>query len=123
MLAILLACATICPFLLKAQGNPPQEVSTRDVQPTFTLQSERNMVLVRVVVRDKKGEAVENLHQEDFQLFDNGKKQTILQFSVEKPIPSAPEPAAPESAGKTAPAVTGAAGGPHLPVYGPRRTT
>jgi VWFA-related protein len=70
---------------MRAQENPSPEVSTRDVQPSFTLQSERNLVTVRVVVRDENGKAVDNLRQEDFQLFDKGKKQTIVQFSVEKP--------------------------------------
>jgi VWFA-related protein len=110
MLAILLAFGIFSPFLLKAQQTSPQEVSTRDVEPTFTLQSERNLVTVRVVVRNGKGEAVDNLRQEDFQLFDRGKRQTIVQFSVEKPIPSASEPSAPESAEKTIPAETGVGG-------------
>jgi VWFA-related protein len=102
-LAVLLACAIFVSFPLKGEQN--QEVSTRDVEPTFKLQVERNLVMVRVVVRDGKGEAVENLRQEDFQLFDRGKKQTILHFSVEKPAlnaaeksalnPSKPEPGAP----------------------------
>ena len=64
------------------------------------------MVTVRVVVRNGKGETVDNLRREDFQVFDRGKKQAILQFSVEKPITNTPE-----SAGKTAPAETGVAGG------------
>jgi VWFA-related protein len=42
------------------------------------------MVTVRVVVRNKQGEAVDNLRREDFQIFDRGKKQAIVQFSVEK---------------------------------------
>jgi VWFA-related protein len=121
MSTVLLGLAILSAFPIKGQENPSQEVSTRDVQPTFTLQSERNMVLVRVVVRNKKGEAVDNLHQGDFQVFDNGKKQTIVQFSVEKPIPSAQEPSAPESAEKTAPAVTGAAGGQPPPFIAPLR--
>jgi VWFA-related protein len=41
------------------------------------------LVLVRVVVRDIQGHVVPNLHQEDFQLFDNGKPQVISTFSVE----------------------------------------
>jgi len=104
-LAVLLACAALFPLLLKAQQNPAQEVSTRDVEPTFKLQVERNVVTVRVVVRNAKGEAVDNLRQEDFQLFDRGKKQTIMNFSVEKLAlstavgtgskPSQPEPGAP----------------------------
>jgi VWFA-related protein len=60
------------------------------VEPTFKLQVERNLVVVRVVVRDAKGAAVDNLRKEDFELFDRGKPQTILHFSVEK---AAPKPA------------------------------
>ncbi|HMD86514.1 MAG TPA: VWA domain-containing protein [Terriglobia bacterium] len=56
------------------------------------MQTERNLVMVRVVVRDAKGAAVDNLRQEDFQLFDHGKLQTILHFSLEKPALKAPGP-------------------------------
>ena len=48
--------------------------------------------MVRVVVRDGKGATVDNLRKEDFQLFDHGKLQTILHFSMEKPALKAPEP-------------------------------
>ena len=112
-LAVLLACATFFPFPIKAQEKPAAEITTRDVEPAFKLQAERNMVTVRVVVRNKKGEAVDNLRQEDFRLFDRGKKQIIVQFSVEKPTPSAaektaPQPSPPEpgAAEKTPPAIT-----------------
>src|SRR5208283_5525331 len=42
-----------------------------------------NLVLVHVIVRDSAGKPVENLHQEDFQLSDNGKLQAITTFGVE----------------------------------------
>ncbi len=77
---------------LQAQTTNPQEISSRDVEPTFKLQTERNLVMVRVVVRDAKGAVVDHLRQEDFQLFDHGKLQTILHFSMEKPALKAPEP-------------------------------
>jgi VWFA-related protein len=83
--AVLLACAAFTPFPFKAQQPPSQEISTREVEPTFTLKAETNLVLVRVVVRDAKGAAVDSLRQEDFQLFDRGKLQSILHFSLEKP--------------------------------------
>lgn len=62
-------------------GQTP-EVTSHDTQPTFTTRS--NLVLVRVVVRDKKGQVNGTLQKEDFQLFDKGKPQVISKFSVEK---------------------------------------
>jgi VWFA-related protein len=96
LVAVLLAaCTAFAPCILRAQKESAEEISTRDVEPTFKLQVERNLVLVRVVVRDAKGAAVANLRKEDFELFDRGKPQTILNFSVEKPAPKPiEEPAA-----------------------------
>jgi VWFA-related protein len=62
-------------------GQTP-EMASHDSQPTFTTRS--NLVLVRVVVRDKKGQPNGTLQKEDFQLFDKGKPQVISKFSVEK---------------------------------------
>jgi VWFA-related protein len=116
-LAVLLGCATIFPTPIKAQQSPPQEVSTRNVEPTFKLQAERNMVTVRVVVRNKQGEVIDNLRREDFQLFDRGKKQIIVQFSVEKPAPNAAEKPAPSPS----PPEPGAPQGPPPAFILPRR--
>jgi VWFA-related protein len=58
-------------------------MTTRDATPTFS--TGVNLVLVPVVVRDKNGHAVGNLHKEDFQLFDKGKVQFISKFSIETP--------------------------------------
>ena len=52
--------------------SPPQQ--------SFQLQVESNLVLIRVVVRDKSGSPVPGLKKEDFRLFDQGKEQMILQF-------------------------------------------
>jgi VWFA-related protein len=67
------------------QSSDQSELTTQDLQPTFKIQVERNLVVVRVVVRDSKGVAVGNLRKDDFRLFDNGKPQTISQFAIELP--------------------------------------
>ncbi len=72
---LLLSCTVLC-----AAQTP--EIASHDSQPTFTMRS--NLVLVRVVVRDKKGQVNGTLQKEDFQLFDKGKPQVISKFSVEK---------------------------------------
>jgi VWFA-related protein len=64
-----------------ASKNSP-EMATRDTTPTFTSRS--NLVLVRVVVRDRDGHVNGNLQKEDFLLFDKGKPQFISRFSLEK---------------------------------------
>ena len=73
--------------------SPAPELATSDSPAVFRIRT--NAVLVRVVVRDQKGNAVENLKKEDFQLFDNKKLQTITSFNVVHPtsktIPAAAE--------------------------------
>ena len=68
---------------IAGQASGEKEIATQDVQSTFKLQVQRNMVLVRVVVRDSNGRPVPNLRKEDFRLWDSGKRQEIDQFSVE----------------------------------------
>jgi len=65
---------------IQAQTEP--EMSSHDTPATF--KAKANLVLVPVVVRDTQGQAIGNLRQEDFQLFDKGKPQLISRFSVEK---------------------------------------
>lgn len=62
-----------------AQDQP--EIASHESSVTFS--SKVNLVSVPVVVRDGKGHAVGNLHQEDFRLFDKGKLQAISRFSVQ----------------------------------------
>lgn len=59
------------------------EIVVRDSPATFKVRV--NIVLVRVVVRDREGKVIKNLRKEDFQLTDDGKPQTISSFSLEKP--------------------------------------
>ena len=74
------------------QPSENSELVSQDSPPTFKVRV--NLVLVRVVVRDSKGQVVPNLHREDFQLFDNRKPQAITYFSTETPESQALKPAA-----------------------------
>ncbi|MGA2606110.1 MAG: VWA domain-containing protein [Terriglobia bacterium] len=72
------------PVRAQAPQKPESpEMKSDETEPTFTVQARRNEVLVRVVVRDKNGEAVGNLTQDDFRLYDDGKPQALTLFSLE----------------------------------------
>jgi VWFA-related protein len=87
------------------QNSADKEIATQEVQSPFKLQVQRNMVLVRVIVRDSNGRPVSGLQKEDFRLFDNGKPQDIDQFAMETSSraaansPQAPEKEPGEEAG------------------------
>src|SRR5580700_9904870 len=49
--------------------------------PDITIRTNTRMVVVDVVVRDKKGQPVTGLKPEDFTVEENGKKQTIATFT------------------------------------------
>jgi VWFA-related protein len=67
----------------QAQEPVQEEITSHETQPSFALHAQRNEVLVRVVVRDAKGNVVTQLQKDDFQIFDNGKPQAITHFSLE----------------------------------------
>jgi VWFA-related protein len=75
--------APSAPAPSQTASNPSQEITSHDELTTFKVNV--NLVLVRVVVRDSHGNVVGNLHQEDFELFDNRKPQVIKHFAMEQP--------------------------------------
>ncbi len=82
------------------------ETVTKDEPATF--KARVNLVMVPVVVRDKRGQAIGNLTREDFELLDRGKPQIITRFSMESPTAAAA--AAKKAAGiKTGPDESGVA--------------
>ena len=87
-------------------------MASQDVQPTFTTRA--NLVLVRVVVRDKDGHANGTLQKEDFQLFDKGKPQVISKFSMEQT--AGRKVAAPASEGPTEKTLEKSPGEPAPPI-------
>ncbi len=64
-----------------AKTDAKSEVAIQDSGTTFRLRV--NLVQVHVVVRDAKGNPVENLRKEDFLLYDQGKLQPITTFAAE----------------------------------------
>jgi VWFA-related protein len=111
---VMAAFLAVTSFATLPQNNSgEQEVSSKDLHPSFQLESERNLVLVHVVVRDGKGVPVSDLSKDDFQVLDRGKVQTLTEFSAEKPgaAPAAnPNAPIPPGAGQE----TASAPAPHL---------
>lgn len=80
--------------LLPPAAQPVEDVSPEaaaksvdevELPPTTSFKVRVNVVTVRAVVRDAQGRVVGDLRKEDFELFDNSKRQGISWFSVEKP--------------------------------------
>lgn len=71
------------PPAANASNDNKSEVSSRDTGTTFKLRV--NLIQVRVVVRDNKGNLVGGLKKEDFQIWDQGKLQMISTFGVDTP--------------------------------------
>ena len=74
---------TPTPPATRSNTDTKSEVSSRDTGTTFKLRV--NLIQVRVVVRDSKGNLVGGLKKEDFQLWDQGKLQMISTFGIETP--------------------------------------
>lgn len=73
---LLYAC---CPALHLASQSPPSSAQL----PGPPLRVTTRLVQVNVVVLDKKGQAISDLKQADFELTEQGKAQTISAFSIE----------------------------------------
>jgi len=75
-LAILLVCAA--GSVLTAGQNPPPTPQTQ--QPTFRLRVD--YVEVDVVATDRQGNLIRDLKKEDFQVLEDGKAQSITNFTL-----------------------------------------
>jgi VWFA-related protein len=78
-----LSVVTFATPLLKAQEPLATVPAAQTSEPAFKLRVQKNVVIVRVVVRDSKGRAVRGLRKEDFRISDNHKPQVISSLSVE----------------------------------------
>lgn len=72
--------------LALAQSIPPDEIRSRTTPynpPQLTLRTEVRVVEIPAVVRDPQHRAVAGLTRDDFEIYDEGKKQPITAFSVQ----------------------------------------
>jgi VWFA-related protein len=77
MAAILLLNASLSAFAQNAPQTPQAQ------QPQYRVHVTSELVLVNVVVRDKKGNLVRDLKKDDFTLLEDGKRQNISTFDFE----------------------------------------
>ncbi|MGH9768239.1 MAG: VWA domain-containing protein, partial [Blastocatellia bacterium] len=77
--------------------QPPSQTPTQEQEPAVRISTQ--LVQIDATVTDKKGEHVEDLTEDDFELTVDGKKQIITYFKLIK----LPEPKRPESASANAP--------------------
>jgi VWFA-related protein len=82
--------ATIAASQLYAQTAPSTGATKPPQILTSTIKVETRIVLVDVVVANHKGELIPNLRQEDFQVAEDGKPQSISAFEEHKYNASAP---------------------------------
>ncbi|HLI64553.1 MAG TPA: VWA domain-containing protein [Terriglobales bacterium] len=87
-------CLLLSSFWLPAQGqNPSAQSSTQEQQAqpgnqsVETFKAEVNVVNLFFNVKDKHGMLVPNLTKDDFQVFEDGKPQTIKYFSADSDQP------------------------------------
>jgi VWFA-related protein len=85
VVASTLAAIMAVPSILRAQ-------ETTSEIPSVTIRANTRLVLVDVVVTDKKGQPITGLKAEDFTVEENGKKQKVATFSPPGGDQKAPQP-------------------------------
>jgi len=75
--AMMLLCLAIAAQNSSAQQPKPTSSKNQD-----TLRIETELVQIDLVVTDKQGKPVADLKREDFELYEDGKKQTLTHFAV-----------------------------------------
>jgi VWFA-related protein len=82
---IIAVAAIVFPAIVRPQDGA-------SAVPSFTIRANTRLVLVDVVVTDKKGQPITGLKAEDFTVEENGKKQKIATFSPPATDQKAPQP-------------------------------
>ena len=78
IITIVCACATVAHFTLSLLAQQPQIP-----QSTPAIRVTTELVLVNVVARDKKGNLIRDLKQQDFAVLEDGQKQQVASFDLE----------------------------------------
>lgn len=93
-IAFALTLAALSGGLLAAQQQPaPQTPAPQADQPPVTFRVEVNYVEVDAVVTDAQGTPISNLTKNDFEIYEDGKKQEVSTFSlINIPIERAERP-------------------------------
>jgi VWFA-related protein len=79
--ALSLAAAAL--LLMNAASSARSQNAPQAPQPQYRVKVTSELVLVNVVVRDKKGTLVRDLKKEDFTVFEDNKRQDVSTFDFE----------------------------------------
>ncbi len=83
-LVLALFIAALLPFNVVSQNQAPQNTVEKGAsEGQFTLKTSTEVVLVNVTVRDKDGNFIKDLKQQDFTILEDGKKQDVLSIDFE----------------------------------------
>jgi VWFA-related protein len=75
-------CALVSSPPARLQTVNPQEPQGKQQKPEPLLRLETELVQIDVVVTDKEGKLVRDLRREDFELFEDGRKQEVTHFAT-----------------------------------------
>jgi VWFA-related protein len=83
-IALLVTFGALCAASAEAQSSPHDQNQDQSAE---TLQVNVNVVQLFFNVKDKKGALIPNLTKNDFQIYEDGKPQTIKYFAAESNLP------------------------------------
>jgi VWFA-related protein len=92
LFSVIFFCLSLV-ITLSAQEIPlPIQLTAQEPNQAPAVRVTTHLVQVNVVVNDKHGNPIIGLLQDDFSVFDNGKREPIRIFSAETNLPSAASP-------------------------------